>query len=209
MSLRATVLRRLVTEYQQSKSGAIFEMIIMRSDDLLLATIYKQMRARPYLRHIDMRDLYHSAIVSLNKAILSVKKDESGFRVISRIYAYVKAGLIRDFTMKFACEHIVLAKLTVEQFQKFMYFRNQRPELTPDTRAEYSLVLDTFKQMVVEKTLSIRDVKMLVMRHSYGIMYKDIAKVTGSTEQNIRERTEVALEKVKKRYGVGGEKNTE
>ena len=96
MSLRHTIIRDLVYEYQVNKDAVVFSKLLQRCDGLLFATIYKHIRRRR-LQNIDARDLYHTAIVGLGRAALTSPQNETAEKFTARIVAYVRLELDNDY----------------------------------------------------------------------------------------------------------------
>lgn len=93
------ILVDLVTKYREKRDPVIFSKILEETDKLLLNTVYKCIKKWPYLRRVELQDLYQTAILGLYKAISGVhiykrkivrKKED---KPIARIVGYVKAEI--------------------------------------------------------------------------------------------------------------------
>lgn len=196
MGLREDVIRELVTEYQQTPDVVTFSRILKRVDKLVLKTIHIHTKRRPHMLKIDLRDLYHSAIVGLGNAISTAKDNETGNKLIARFIAYIKASLNKDYPLN-----------TKNQFFNFKFL----DEITDtyDTRdreihtvkeielvAELSIMRDEYVNMLFYKHISDKDFMILVMRFGQSMTYKEIGEVIKTSEQNAGERAKKILKKV-------------
>lgn len=196
MGLREDIIRELVTEYQQTHSGVVFSKILKRVDKLLLKTIHIHAKRRPHLLKVDLRDLYHSAIVGLGRAALTAKDNETGNKLIARIIAYVKCELNNNYPLN-----------SIKRFCTFISFDGVSNFYTPkyreiqtleaiETNAELSLFRDEYAGMLYHNYISVEDLLIVGMRYGQSMQYKEIAKVINTSEQNARERAIRILKKV-------------
>lgn len=197
MSLREDVLKQLALDYQEAvqdeRQGRVtFEKVLKRVDRLLLKTIYKHMKRRPYLRKIEFEDLYHSAIVGLGRAFLTVKPTEGGNKVVARIVAYVRNEINTNFPLN-----------TKNQFFNFKWledfpagFGDKCIEGDAEKSAEYSLLQDNFRIMIEEGIITLDDVGLLAEKFLRGKTNAEMAKSRCCTHETIRDRMERILNRV-------------
>jgi len=97
MYLRQEILRKLVYEYQKTHSREAFEGILKRVDWLVVYVVNNLRRRFFYYGNISFVELYQTAIVGVGEALLSVKKNEDGDKIVARIISYIKAAIKRTF----------------------------------------------------------------------------------------------------------------
>lgn len=186
MGLQQDVLRELVTEYKKSKDTITFSKVLKRVDKLLLFVIHKHVKQRPHLGKVDLRDLYHSAIVGLGRAMLTSHAIETGDKLTARIVAYVKLELNNDYPLN--------------QRRRFCTFVVFEGEVHVDSKVEENvesiLIYERYAEMLRRGHISHKDSIIFLMRYALGAKYSDIAAVIGTSEQNARERANRILKKV-------------
>lgn len=173
-------LKGLVLEYIRTKDPAIFKDILIKVDKLLLQTIHRVRWQLPYLRKVEMQDLYQDAVVGCHKGLLKVKSFEPDTKVLYWIVRNVKDEL-------FKCN----------KRRKEVAFSNYFNEFPPDglvdntpvyKNHELNVIRDRFWKLIDEEVLSLDEFQMLSMRIVQGMTYGDIAKQFGSTRPTISKK---------------------
>lgn len=186
MGLREDVLRELVTEYQKDRSPIVFERILKRVDHLLLKTIHIQTEIRPYLGCIDLRDLYHTAIVGLGRALHTTRPQEDGGHVAARIIAYVRNQINVDYPPR-RRSRFILSDDDMED----------RSVCFPSQDIESKLELED----IVKKCcgfLADNVIDLFVEKFVRGKNAYQIAREQGCTPQNIDQKLKYWLRRIKK-----------
>jgi len=191
MTLRGEILRRLVTEYQEHRDSIVFEKILRRVDALLLSTVHKHMWKRPHLQKIDMRDLYHTAIVSLGRAIITMKPEFTPERIVQRIISYVKNELNVTYPLN-----------TIHRFYTFVsldataeYHKPHAEQIQEQNHAERTVELghirELYAEAIEEDIITQADFDLMVLRFVDQEKYIVIAKKLNLVIGTVRDRCEM------------------
>jgi hypothetical protein len=196
VGLREDVLRQLTTEYQQTKSTIVFEKILKRVDNLLLKTILICTRTHPHFGSVDLRDLYHTAIVGLGRALITARPQEDGGYVAARIIAYVRCQLHVDFPLRRRNRFVVPSENTVKGHEQ-AYFDDV---ITP---VEFGFVLEKCSQL--QKSGFLSDYEMSIVTRTYieGKTPGEIGQEDSRTERRIYQRLSEILELIRRNLDVG------
>jgi DNA-directed RNA polymerase specialized sigma subunit len=190
VGLQQDVLRELVTEYKKSKDTTTFSKVLKRVDKLLLFVIHKHVRQRPHLGKVELRDLYHSAIIGLGRAMLTSHAYETGDKLVARIIAYVKCELNNTYPLN-----------TIRRFCTFVSLEGEGEICVGskvEENVEFTLLCDRYIEMLMQGHISHIDSIIFLMRFGNGDTYREIGVVIGTSEQNARERANRIFKKVQK-----------
>ncbi len=207
MTLRGEILRGLVTEYQEHRDSIVFEKILRRVDSLLLSTVHRHMQTRPHLQKIDMRDLYHTAIVSLDRAIVTVKPEMTPERIVQRIISYVKNELNVTYPLN-----------TIHRFCTFVpldttaeYYKPCSEQIQEQNIAERNVELVDIRKLyaaAIEKDIITQaDFDLMVLRFIDQEKYIVIAKKLNCAIASVQERCETLRSRMRswlENHGVEG-----
>jgi DNA-directed RNA polymerase specialized sigma24 family protein len=196
MSLQYEVLKELVVDYQKSKSASTFARILKRVDRLLLDTIHKYVRRNTYLNKIELRDLYHTSIVGLGRAIITSKSKESGEQIVARIIRYVQWQIDKFYPnpkrkIKIVSDSTSPAK---ENFYN--------PSIS-ETELEGRLILENLERLKNEGILPEEDYKLLIDKYIVGKSYKVLAKELDILPISVQKRMERIMKRVRRWYSDG------
>lgn len=201
------VLKELALEFESSRNPDIFERIVEKVDRLLLQTIYRLRRAKPYLKKVEMQDLYQTSILGLHKALLKVKEDEPGTKLVYKIIRYVgnEIAKFNKTTSKIVFPRSIedvsfqIHLCSTDRAQDLVY--QIENELTDNTAVYKNLemegIRDRFSILVESGVLSFEEFEMLVMRFVDGMKYKDIAKQFGGSYDTVSKRIENVLNRMR------------
>lgn len=186
MGLREDILKELVLEYQQTQNPVLFERILKRVDKLLLRTIHSVVRNKPYLAKIELRDLYHTSIIGLSRAIKTTKLDEESKKVVARVVAYVKATIYVEFPLNSFNQFFNFVELPEDGASYGIGVKEKKAEEDVYLGAELGLLRSVYKDMVMEGLLSDKDLLLLYKRFVEGKFYEDIGKEVGCSFEKVR-----------------------
>lgn len=195
MTLREEILKDLVTEYQETRSHVVFAKILFRVDKLLLKTIHIHIKRKPQLKGVEFRDLYQTAIIGLADAVLTVKEDEKGPKIIARIIAYVKSNIntLYNPNLKSFCRYL--------KTSKYLIYRNDygEIEISSDVEklAELALLRDKYVDMLMYKIVTKDEFELVIRHFGYGMKYRDMGKLYTCPESTMREKVLRVLDKIK------------
>ena len=179
MSLGLDILKELVIEYQTNNDQITFSKILKRVDKLLLLTIHKHVKRRGLLR-IDLRDLYHSAIVGLSRAAKTSPKNEQPEKIIARIIAYVRLEIDNDFWKKHRPSDS--KKISLEMCKRAQNDSDIFKSI------EFSFLLRSLNIMEQQSLIIYEDMICFLKRHMYNAGYKEIGDYLGITRDGARKR---------------------
>ena len=220
MALRQEVIRQLVTDYQealaleengtdttvmttdgpQKMSQVIFEQVLRRTDNLLLKTVHKQIRIKPYMQDEEMRDLYHTAIIGLGRAMKTAKKETPG-KMIARIIAYVRAELLRQFPLKASKKkHKSLCNFEPTAVSYIPREREKGDIEKIEHSAEMSMFADDCAKMIAKGVVDAAEFGFFVKHFAHEVPYRLLAKEMGCCEEWARWRVNKVMVAVREYF---------
>lgn len=197
MSLRESILRELITEYQKEKNPLLFEKILRRTDSLLLYIIYSYTKRRSFIACIDLCDLYHTAIIGLYKACITMK-EEKDYKIIARIEAYVKCELKATFATQdaqFFSKHESLDS------EEAVYTLSTKRFDSADKNANTLDLISVIKRMLIDNSISQSDLDLIKEKFLNGKTYKVLSeqykgkRTLAAFQQDLK----IILEKIRKK----------
>ena len=171
--VRAEVIRDLVTQYKTStpeQQKILFTSILARVDRLLMSVCIKVKHIYHQLDDTDYQDLYQTAVVSLYRAIDSVKDTDSGERIQARIQSYVKEEIRKGYLSKKRQINPMDLDLIKE-----LVLANE-PEFD---QVEMADLYENIWALVDLGDVSRNDLNLLIEHTINGLTYTDIAKRHG------------------------------
>lgn len=199
------ILKELALEFESSRDPAIFATILIRVEKFLFSIIHKAMRCKPYLRKIELQDHYQTAVLGLYKALLKVKKDEPGSKLIYKIRRYVNNEIAKcnrktnkvsfPFSVADIAFQVHLHSADMPQSEGYIgQIENKLVERgLVYKNLELEFVRERFSKLIEEDVLSFEEFEMLVMRFVNEMTYKDIAKQVGTTSITVSKKIENTL----------------
>jgi RNA polymerase sigma factor (sigma-70 family) len=188
------ILKDLVLEYQNSKSGILFHKILKRVDKLIVYIIYKYRKTLPYLQSEDIRDLYQASVIGISKALkLNLpENDETGDKLIARIIGYIKAEIRQEYPDH---KHEVASLDSVPDLDsKFM---------SPDLVSKNLEIQDDINKLMklVEKgVVSKQDFRILTKKFVEKKSYTVIGEEEGLHRTTVALRIKNALKKIRREF---------
>ncbi|MHA1592385.1 MAG: hypothetical protein ACTSUP_07940 [Candidatus Heimdallarchaeaceae archaeon] len=179
------VLRKLVSEYQETHSRSSFEGILKRVDWLVLYVINKLQNQFFYYKNIGFDELYQTAVVGVGEAILTVKKTENGDKIVARIIAYIRAAIKRSFKVPKEISGGGICEKYLSDFSK----------------EELSKMIDIidFCEIEIYPYLNEAEQDLLHKRFFESKTYREIAKTADCGKSGVRWRTLKILKNIKLR----------
>lgn len=171
--VRAGVIRDLVTQYKngdQEQRRVAFTLILARVDRLLMSVCLKMKSWHHQLKEIETQDLYQTAIISLYRAIDSVKETDTGEKIQARIQSYVKEEIRKAHIGRKHQINPVDMNLIKELVLA------DRPEFDPtDIRDLYENIWALIDLGDVPRD----DFNLLIEHEINGLTYMEMAKIHG------------------------------
>jgi len=203
------VLKELALEFVNSKDPSILEKIIKKVDKLLFYTIYKARRSKPYLKKVELQDLYQTAIIGLYRALLKVKEDEPGSKLVYKIGRYTGNEIAKDYkrtdkvTFPFSIADVdfQVHLYSVDMPQSWKHISQIEDKLVEDTlvykNLEMKFIRERFLKLIEEEIISFEEFEMLVLRFVEGMTYTDIARQFGTSQVTISKKIGDALNRLR------------
>ncbi len=189
MTLRGEILRQLVTEYQEHHDSIVFEKILRRVDSLLLSTVHHHIQTRPHLQKIDMRDLYHTAIVSLGRVIVVVKPKATPERIVQLIISYVKNELNVTYPLNTIHRFCTFVSLDAVDYHKPSTQQIQEQDLV-ERKIELEHIRELYAKAIKEDIITQADFDLMILRFVDEEKYAVIAKQLNCAIATVQERCE-------------------
>jgi len=202
-------LKELALEFVDSGSQSIFIAIIQKVDKLLLYTIYKARIAKPYLRRVELQDLYHDAIIGTYHGLLKTKKNEPGSKVLYWITRYVSNELSKHYkptkriVFPFEVEsvafqvHLYLSDMAHQETYLNQLKDNLSEEMPVYKNLELEFTRERFAQLIEEDVITTEEFKMLTMYFVNGMTYKTIAKEFDTSLVTVSRKIKNALNRLR------------
>lgn len=203
------LLKDLALDFKSSKNAKVFDAIVKIVNKLLYSVIHKARRNRPYLKKVEIEDLYQDAILGLYQALETVKEDEPGSKVVYRItrYAYNAIGKnnkrTKRVTFPFSVADIA--------FQVHLYCADmphsgkyivQIEEILVENASVYAElesehIRDRFSKLIEEDIISIEEFAMISMYYANGQTYTQIAEQFGTSVTTVSRKITKALNRLR------------
>lgn len=203
------LLKDLALEFIHSRDPAIFIAIVLKVDRLLLYTIHKARKSKPYLRKVELQDLYHDAIVGLYMALLKFKADEPGSKLIYKITRYITNEIAKGnrrtsrVAFPFSVEEVTFqVHLYYSDMPRAGVYTNQIADRLTDRTPVYKnlemeFTRDRFTKLIEEDVISLEEYEMLTMHCVNDMTYKNIAKQFGISQPTVSRKIENALNRLR------------
>jgi len=187
------LLKGLALEFVKTNDTSIFTAIVKMEDRLVLYSIHKAIGKRNSLMRVPLQDLYQSALVGLYLALLKVKEDEPGSKIVTKIIRYIINEVLKD---------------NKEPREKPFTFSN-RDKLIDDTlvykNLEMEFIRERFWKLINDKVISFEEFEMIVMRFVDGMSYEEIAsQFIGKSRKVISRKIKKILKKMKDEFAKRG-----
>lgn len=184
VQLAQIILKELVAEYQEDRSQITFSRILKRADNLLLHAIHKHVRRRGITR-VDLRDLYHTAIVGLGRAALTSPKDEHPEKFTARIIAYVRLEIDKNYCRGSSRGSRTLFDDTVE-VETVLKVKEEFVEY--DENLEFSFLMELFKEAVEEDVVTNQELDLFLRRYMFNEGFQKIGEELNIKQDGARKR---------------------
>ena len=203
------ILKDLALEFKSGRDPVIFKKIAERTEWFLIYTIGKAKRVKPYLRRVDIQDLYQIAIIGLHRALLKVKKDEPGSKLLYKIWRYVNNEIAICYkptyrlAFPFSVSGVALQVYLyfADMSQSEMYISQIEDKLIEKTPVykdlEQEFTRNRFSKLIEEEVISFEEFEMLTMRFVNDMTYKDIAKQHGIASITVSKKIEDVLNRLR------------
>jgi len=203
------LLKDLALEFISNRNQSTFIAIVLKVDKFLLYSIYKARLCKPYLKKVELQDLYQDAIVGLYKALLKFKKEEPGSKLLYKIQRYISNEIVLHYKRT---DKIVFPFEVAEVvFQVHLYFSDMASqgtyikqlrdklseEILPYKNLEQEFTRERFAKLIEEDVISSEEFMMLTMRFVDDMRYKNIAKQFGCSGATVSRRIESALNRLR------------
>lgn len=188
------LLKELALEFIRTRNPSIFTEIIKKVDRLLLYVVYKARKKRYHLRNVELQDLYHSTIVGLHQALLKVKEDDPGSKIITKIVRYANNEIVKD-------NKIVRDS---SKLKKKLFALSNEDKLVDNTlvykNLEMEFIRERFLKLIDEGVISFKEFEMITMRFVNDMAYREIAAQFGISRNTTSKMIKNALCKMKNEF---------
>ncbi len=202
-------LKELALIFKESQNQETFMKIVELVNRLLYKLVHKARRSKPYLKRVDIQDLYSTALLGLFKAVLKVKEDQPGIKLISDIVGYVGNEIAKDnkktnkVTFPFSIAEVALQvhlySNDMPQSQKYLYqIENKLVDSEPVYKElEMNFLRDRFETLIAEGIISFEEFEMLTMRFVNDMSFEEIAIQMEGSDVNAAAIIESTLNKLR------------
>ena len=186
----------LVFRFVYNRDASTFVEILKKVDKLLLYTIYKIRKTRPYLKNVELQDLYQTSILGLHAALLKVKESDSGSKIIYKITRYVANEIIKE--NKGTQTHKVVTPLEIVIDDKLI------DDIPVYSNLELEFIRERFSKLIEEDIIGFEEFEMLIMHFVNDMTYKDIAKQLGYSNITVSKKIRDILIRLKYEFRKRG-----
>lgn len=202
-------LKELALEFVWNKDPSTFLKILKKVDRLLLYTIHKDRKGKPYLKKVELQDLYQTAVIGLYKALLKVKEDEPGSKLVYKITRYVGNEIAKNFkktnriTFPFSIADIAFQVhlYSADMPQSWKHISQIEDKLIEEDvvykNLEMEFIRERFLKLIEEGVISFEEFEMLNLRFVDGMTYMDMKKHFGASHVTISKKIEDALNRLR------------
>lgn len=210
------LLKKLSLEFVADNDPDIFIGIALLVDKLLFYYIHAARKAKPYLRKVELDDLYQDAILGLYAAILKTKKDEPGSKIIYRIWRYVNNEITKQnrrtnkliFPLAIGGAAFQVHLYASDMPQSKTYIKQILNALIDNTpvcgNLEAEIMKENLQLLVAEDVISSDELVMINMCHVDGEPYRVIAKKFGVSITTVSRKIKNALNRLRYEFRVRG-----
>jgi len=204
-----TLLKKLSLEFIFGRDPDIFIAIALLVDKLLFYTIHKARRAKPYLKKVEMDDLYQDAILGLYAAILKTKGDEPGSKIIYRIGRYINNEITKQnrrtnkVAFPFSISDIAFQVhlYASDMSQSGVYINQIEDKLFSNIpvyrNLELEFINEKIRLLIEEDVISFEEFGMIAMYVVEDMTYKTIAKEFGTSIPTVSRKIKNALNRLR------------
>lgn len=118
-------IKTLIKDYQEFRRPEDFHNILRLIDKLLIKIIQQiyKMSTYSYLRMSEPNEIYHTAIIALNKVILNIKIDDKF--TIKKLSSYLSGYIAREFQMTFSSSSMYVGIESDSVFENLVSSSNE------------------------------------------------------------------------------------
>lgn len=203
------LLKDLALEFVADEKPKIFIAIVLLVEKLLFYTIHEARKAKPYLRKVDLQDLYHDAIIGLYAALLKTKKDEPGSKIIYNIVRYVNNEITKQnkrtnkvafpFSIGDVAFQVHLYSSDMPQSDVFINQIKDRmvDRISVFKNLESEFTRKRFTQLIEEDVISFEEFRMLTMYFVNDMPYRAIAEEFDTSLATVSRKIKDALNRLR------------
>lgn len=203
------LLKDLVFDFKREKKTKVFNEIVKIVNKLLYSVIHKARRNRPYLKKVDIKDLYQDTILGLYQALDTVKEDEPGSKIIYKIvrYAYNAIGKnnkkSNKVTFPFSVADVAFQiHLYCADMSHSRRFITQIEEILVENVMVYAElesghIRNRFSKLIKEDIISIDEFTMISMYYVNELTYSQIAQQFGISITTVSRKITKALNRLR------------
>jgi RNA polymerase sigma factor (sigma-70 family) len=168
--------KRKIHEYQVTKDKELFSMLLAKYDKFLLKLTHS---FNKQFYDVTLDDLYHSAIVGFEDALIKFKQQAPSRLIIAIIKAYVKREIEAHYR-------------DMQKYENKSYRKTEDDDLDPDDTMDASFILNSY-------FLNDNERAFLKLRFEDNMSFEEMAKSTGLCRQSVSTRLKKILNKIRKR----------
>jgi hypothetical protein len=155
-------VKELAILYQQTHDPSYFHGIIKRVDYLVCNYINNLEKQFPYYKQIDDQEKYNTALLGIEKAIQTTSVNENDYRIIDRIFAYIKSEFRQQFKNRKEVEYVASEDFYYEDFESIDFEEDLK---------------GTFTNLLLNKIVSDDELKIFVYRVFRGASYPVLGRM--------------------------------
>jgi len=169
--------KELILEYQKNKDREIFAAILIKLDKYLLYLVdkFKSLPKFFFLKGEDPQELYHIAIIGLQKGCLSLRPEWRPEAIYLWMGSYIKAELRREF--KYKRFETPLNKAAIEDGREsdddsYQYIQSKEKHVEAFKEMDLKILLDS-------EVLTDDDREFLELKYYRGLPHWKIGEMKG------------------------------
>lgn len=198
--LRYARLRELASEYKKTRNPAIFSIILKRVDKLLAKTIWDIRRQYEVAKEVPQQDMYHTAILGVYAAILSVKNNDTGLTVYARIVNYVKREIDKTYIRRMITENNAFG---VIDHSKLINDKIILENIPAEDITEQRMLLQDMRNLCLGGKISLDDIRFIDYIYTHGLKMSAIARKYKTTLYLVNLRHQKILKTLRKYLKIG------
>ena len=203
------VLKELALKFKSSGDPVVFEKIIVKVEKLLLLTIHRARKAKPYLKRVELEDLFQIAVLGLYRALSKVKEEEPGSKLLYLITRYVGNEIAKcykstnrvlfPFSVSKTAFQMHLCFIDMPQSQEYIdQIENRLIEnALVYKNLEMEFIRERFSKLLEEGVFSSEEFEMIGMRFIDDMTYVDIAKQFGCSNIVVSKKINDVLNRIR------------
>jgi hypothetical protein len=178
-------VKELILKYRESRSEHDFERVLYHTDYLVLKMVHKARGIYDFARQVELRDLYHTAIIGLHGAVNKIPDSEDPNKIPAWISSYIMLNI----------------KKTYGYMSRENKSVNCDPEYFKRIHVNYGVsqfLMFDFRDYLKAGVITECEYKTLLMHVVDEVRTNDIARMEGVCPCSVANRIKRAVIKIKR-----------